>query len=122
MFVPPIQVMDSGDDITLELPYVPSHSFGDMVFANVGAEPAVDALVAMLVRMATVVWTKGKEDADSDFIEKAHFQRMRRRLSIARAQDEALDKILNQKTVILNGRPRWIRPHHGEIREKSYAS
>ena len=104
MFVTPTKVNDSGKDVTLELPYIASHSFGELVFANAGAEPVVNALVAMLARMATSVWTEGQEEANPDFIEQAHFERMKRRLKIARAQDETLDRILKQETVMLNGR------------------
>ena len=104
MFVTSTKFIDSGKDVTLELPYIPSHSFGELVFANVGAKPVVNALVAMLARMATSVWTEGKEEANSDFIKKAHFERMRRRLKIACELHETLDKILKQKTITLNGR------------------
>ncbi|KAL8377069.1 hypothetical protein RB595_007961 [Gaeumannomyces hyphopodioides] len=119
MFVQHTQVTDSGKDVTLELPYIPSHSFGELIFANAGDGPVVGALVAMLARTATSVWTEGQEEADPDFIEKAHFERMRRRLKIARAQDGMLDKILKQKTVRLNGKElagfetvmKWLEQH-----------
>lgn len=104
MFVTPTKVMENGKEVTLELPYIASYSFGELVFANVGAEAIVDALVAMLARMSTSVWTEGNEEADSNFLEQAHFGRMRRRLEIARAQDAALDTLLRQNTVILNDR------------------
>ncbi|KAI0503167.1 hypothetical protein F5B22DRAFT_652313 [Xylaria bambusicola] len=104
MFVVPIEVNDSGTAVNLVLPYVPSHSFGELVFANVGIEPLVAVMVNMLAKMTSSVWTEGQEVANPCFIQKAHFNRMRRRVEIARAQDEGLDKILNQKTVRLNGK------------------
>ncbi|KAI9826024.1 MAG: hypothetical protein M1826_006822 [Phylliscum demangeonii] len=104
MFVQPTEVDDHESHVTLWLPYVASHSFGELAFANVGAEPLVGAMVNMLARMATNVWTEGQEGAGPDFIQKAHFDRMRRRVAIARVKDETLDKILRQKTVTLNGR------------------
>lgn len=104
MFVMPIKVVDNPSGVTVEMPYVPSHSLGELVFANVGAEPVVTAIVDMVGRMATSVWCEGQEQADSKFIQKAHFARMRRRVAIARAENTALDKILRQKTVTLNGR------------------
>ncbi|KAH8847100.1 hypothetical protein MCOR01_000543 [Pyricularia oryzae] len=104
MFVIPSKFNDLGSRVTLELPYIPSHSFGELVFANVGAKPLVAAMVDMLARMATSVWTEGQEVADLQFIEKAHFERMRRRVKIAREQDRVLDRILDQQTVMLNGK------------------
>ncbi|KAI0031626.1 hypothetical protein K488DRAFT_51731 [Vararia minispora EC-137] len=104
MFVVPTEVDDRDSHVTLWLPYVASHSFGVLVFANVGANPLVNAVVNMLARMATHVWTEGQEKADPHFIKKAHFDRMRRRVKIARAQDEELNEILKLKTVTLNDR------------------
>lgn len=104
MFVVPSVFKDLGNHVALELPYIASHSFGELAFANVGAQPLVTALVDMVARMATSVWTEGQEAAGERFIEKAHFDRMRRRVKIARAEDRVLDKILSQDIVILNGR------------------
>lgn len=73
MFVVPTEVEDRESHVTLWLPYIHSHSFGELVFANVGLEPLVDTMVNMLARMATNVWTEGQERADSQFIQKAHF-------------------------------------------------
>ncbi|KAM3509997.1 hypothetical protein MY11210_006102 [Beauveria gryllotalpidicola] len=100
IFVQSTKVIGSGKDVTLELPYIASHSSGELVFANAGDEPVVNALITMLARMATSVWIEGQEQAGPRFIEKAHFERMRRRLKIARAQDEILDKILKQNSEI----------------------
>ncbi|KAF9269966.1 hypothetical protein L218DRAFT_4584 [Marasmius fiardii PR-910] len=104
MFVKPLKVVDNDSDVTLELPYIPSYSIGELILANAGPRRVVEVLVYMLARMATSVWTEGQEEADTSFIQKAHFDRMRRRLKIASAQDETLHKILQQKTVILNDR------------------
>ena len=104
MFVVPTEVDDRESNVTLWLPYIPSHSFGELAFANVGAGRLVDAMVKMLVRMVTQVWTEGQEEANPDFIQKAHFDRMRRRVKVACERDETLDKILKQRTVTLNGR------------------
>ncbi|KAL7963204.1 hypothetical protein V8C34DRAFT_300525 [Trichoderma compactum] len=64
----------------------------------------VAAMVKMLAQQATSVWTEGQEEADSSFIQRAHFDWMRRRLKMASAKDETLGKILQHKTVVLNGR------------------
>jgi hypothetical protein len=104
MFVVPSKVSDRGSDITMVLPYVPSHLFGELVFANAGAKPTVAAILSMLRSMATSLWTEGQEKAKSNFIQQAHFDRMKRRVGIARKEDTELDAILQQKTVILNGR------------------
>lgn len=53
MFVVPSKFKDLGSRVTLDLPYIASHSFGELVFANVGAKPLVAAIVDMLARMAT---------------------------------------------------------------------
>lgn len=104
LFVIPSRFDDLGSRVTLDLPYIPSHSFGELAFANVGAKHLVAALVDMLACMATSVWTEGQEAADTRFIEKAHFERMRRRVNIARKHDRVLDEILNQETVMLNSK------------------
>lgn len=104
MFVEPTKIDEDKSHVTLWLPYIPSHSFGELVFANVGHKPLVDAVVKMLARMAENVWTEGQQPAEPDFIQKAHFDRMRRRVMIARKEDKTLDEILKQKTVTLNGR------------------
>lgn len=104
MFVEPLEVINSESQVTLVLPYIASHTFGELIFANVGAKPAVAAIVDLLARMANSVWTEGQEPAHPQFIKQAHFNRMRRRVNIARESDDLLDTILKQRTVMLNGR------------------
>ncbi|KAF9773491.1 hypothetical protein IL306_008681 [Fusarium sp. DS 682] len=104
MFVEPSNVIDNDSDVTLELPFIASHSYGELAFGNVGEKAFVAAIVDMLAQQATFVWTEGQEKADPYFIQKAHFERMRRRLRIASAKDKALLKLLQQKTVMLNGK------------------
>lgn len=77
MFVQPTEVKDHEGCVTLWLPYVASHSFGELAFANVGPKPLVGAMVSMLARMATNVWTEGQVEASSGFIRKAHCDRAR---------------------------------------------
>ncbi|KAF9872940.1 hypothetical protein CkaCkLH20_09450 [Colletotrichum karsti] len=104
IFVVPQQVSDTESGIRLVFPYIPSHSFGELIFANVGAKPAVAAIVDLLSNLATSVWTESRDKAHPDFIKQAHFGRMKRRVKIARERHELLDKILNQKSVMLNGK------------------
>lgn len=104
MFVAPLRVIDRQSDITLVLPYIPSHSFGELAFANIGPKSLLAALVDLVARMATSVWTQGQEEADPLFVQQAHFGRIRRRVDIARANNTTLDEILRQENVILNGR------------------
>ena len=105
MFVVPLEVDDKGSEVTVVVDYIPSHSFGELIFANVGAaDPAVTTIVNLLARMYTSVWTEGQEPAHPQFITKAHFDRMERRLGIARGVHEMLDRIIKQESVTLNGR------------------
>ncbi|KAK2022056.1 hypothetical protein LX32DRAFT_520416, partial [Colletotrichum zoysiae] len=104
MFVVPQEVSDTENEIRLVFPYIASHSFGELIFANVGAKPAVAAIVDVLSQLATSVWNEGQETAHSQFIKQAHFERMKRRVKIAREGDDLLDKILRQKSVMLNGK------------------
>lgn len=41
MFMVSTKVNDRATDVTLELPYIPSYSFGELAFANVSAERLV---------------------------------------------------------------------------------
>ncbi|KAJ4307312.1 hypothetical protein N0V88_000695 [Collariella sp. IMI 366227] len=117
MFVVPREVDGKGNEVTLVFDYIPSHSFGDLIFANVGAGPAMTAIIKFLARMSTSVWTQGQKPAHPQFIKEAHFGRMERRLGIARTVDKTLDGILEQPSVTLNGRR--LRGFDAVIRELS---
>ncbi|KAH8979346.1 hypothetical protein EDB92DRAFT_1904988 [Lactarius akahatsu] len=104
MFVEPTKTEEALNHVSLLLPYIPSHSFGELAFANVGAQTLLDAIVNMFARMAKNVWTEDQVPAQPTFIKEAHFDRMRRRLEIARNEDSTLDRLLKQGTVTLNGR------------------
>lgn len=104
IFVVPQETSDTDNEIRLVFPYIASHSFGELIFANVGAQPAVAAIVNLLSQLSTSVWTESQEPAHPQFIKQAHFERMKRRVKIARMSDKLLDKILKQKSVVLNGK------------------
>ncbi len=52
MFVVLLEVDDKGNEVTVVLDYIPSHLCGELIFANVGADPAATAIVDLFARMS----------------------------------------------------------------------
>lgn len=104
LFVKPLWFKEDGDTISISLPYLPSHSLAEMAFAGIGSPALLTILGRLLGDMAADVWPKGLANAPANFIEQAHFDRMRRRVTIARAQVPELDRIANFESITLNGR------------------
>ncbi|RYP26773.1 hypothetical protein DL767_007905 [Monosporascus sp. MG133] len=55
MLVEPLGVLDKGSEATIAFTYIASHSFWDLIFANIGARSAVAAIADLLATMATTV-------------------------------------------------------------------
>ncbi|KAF9069243.1 hypothetical protein BDP27DRAFT_1325861 [Rhodocollybia butyracea] len=105
IFVKPLEFTETEDGVvSITFPYVPSHSLAEMAFASMGATPLLTVLADLLGEMATSVWNKGVCDAPVEFIEQAHFSRMKRRIEIACAQVPLLEKVISYESIMLNGR------------------
>jgi len=59
IFVVPREIDDKDSKATLVLDYIPSLSFGELILANIGADSVLTAIVGLLVRISTSVWTEG---------------------------------------------------------------
>jgi hypothetical protein len=104
LFVKPSSFQEDDDTISITFPYVPSHSLGEMAFAGMGSDAVLGVLIRLLGDMADNVWCEGIYDAPANFMERAHLDRMRRRIAIARAKLPELDKIASYKSIGFNGR------------------
>ncbi|KAH9055023.1 hypothetical protein EDB87DRAFT_1356274 [Lactarius vividus] len=104
LFVKPSSFQEDDDTISITLPYVPSHSLGEMALAGMGSSAVLGVLIRLLGDMADNLWCEGIYDAPANFIEKAHMERMRRRIAIARAKVPELDNIARYKSIEFNGR------------------
>lgn len=104
IFVKPLGLTEIEGVVSTSFPYVPSHSLAEVAFAGMGATPLLAVLADLVGEMATCVWSKGVCNAPADFIEQAHFNRMKRRVEIARAQVPLLDKVASYQSITLNGR------------------
>lgn len=104
LFVKPLEFKDEDGTASIVFPYVPSHTLGEMAFAGMPALALLKVLSDLFGKMADSVWTKGLCDAPANFIEKAHFSRIHRRIDIARAAVPELDDVANRESITLNGR------------------
>lgn len=104
IFVKPLGFTEAEGTVSIAFPYVPSHSLAEMAFAGMGTTSLLAVLADLLGEMATCVWSKGVCSAPTEFIEQAHFNRMKRRVTIARAQVPELDKVASYESITLNGR------------------
>ncbi len=55
MFIVPLEVNDKGDEIIVVLDSILSHSFAELIFANVSASPALAAIADLLAHISTFV-------------------------------------------------------------------
>lgn len=90
--------------VSITFPYVPSHSLSEMMFAGMEAGSLLAVLQDLLGEMATSLWPEGAIPAPDDFIEQAHFNRIRRRVRIVRAEVPELDAVAGYEWLTLNGR------------------
>lgn len=104
LFVKPEALTDIDGTVSMTFPYIPSHSLGEMVFAGMDPTIVVNILADLVGEMSTCVWTEDVNKAPADFIEQAHFDRIERRVGIARKDVPLLDKIANRESITLNGR------------------
>ncbi|RYP48633.1 hypothetical protein DL768_005524 [Monosporascus sp. mg162] len=55
MLVEPLEVLDRGSKVTIVFTYITSHSFGELIFANIGARSAAAAIADLPATRATTV-------------------------------------------------------------------
>lgn len=104
IFVKPLRHRVAEGTVSVAFPYVPSHSLAAMAFAGMKADSLLVVVNDLLGEMATCVWPKSAVPGPDDFIEHAHFSRMRRRVAIARAAVPELDDVAGYDWITLNGR------------------
>ncbi|KAL9129384.1 MAG: hypothetical protein Q9217_002148 [Psora testacea] len=79
--------------VSIAFPYVSSHSLAEMALAGMDADALLAILDDLLGEIAACVWPKSAVPGPDDYIEQAHFSRMRRRVATARAAVPELDDI-----------------------------
>lgn len=104
LLVKPEALTDIDGTISMTFPYIPSHSLAEMVFAGMDPTIVVNILADLVGEMSSCVWTEDVNKATADFIEQAHFDRIERRVGIARKDVPLLEKIASRETITLNGR------------------
>ncbi|OAA58286.1 hypothetical protein ISF_06825 [Cordyceps fumosorosea ARSEF 2679] len=104
IFVRPLRFTASDETFSIDFPYLPSQTLAQLAMAGMGGDLLLDTTSALLGEMAQKVWPKTATEAPADFIEKAHFDRIDRRVAIARAAVPELGAIVDSSEVILNGR------------------
>jgi hypothetical protein len=92
------------DAVSIAFPYVPSHTLAQMALSSMGSDALLAVADNLLGEMAINVWPRGCVIGPSDYIDQAHFRRMRRRITIARTAIPQLDTVLGYESITLNGR------------------
>ncbi|KAF8859557.1 hypothetical protein BDZ45DRAFT_673299 [Acephala macrosclerotiorum] len=104
IFVKPLRHSVAKGTVSITFPYLPSHSLAEMALAGMGAEPLLLVLTDLFSEMAAFVWPKNTGPASDNYIEYAHFERMRRRVGIACAIVPRLGEVACYESITLNGR------------------
>lgn len=104
IFVRPLRRTASAAAFSIDFPYLPSQTLAQLAMAGMGGPLLLGTASALLGEMAGSVWPRSATEAPRDFIEKAHFDRMDRRVAIARAAVPALAAIADSPEIVLNGR------------------
>lgn len=104
IFVKPLRHEITEGTVSIAFPYVPSHSLAVMALAGMGADLLLTILDDLLGAIAACVWPKSAVPGPVDYIEQAHFSRMRRRVAIGRDTVPKLDDIAGYEWITLNGR------------------
>lgn len=104
IFVRPLRYTATDDHFSIDFPYLPSQTLAQLAMAGMGGELLLDVTSELLGEMAVKVWPKTATEAPVDFIEKAHFDRIDRRVAIARAAVPELGAIVDSAEVVVNGR------------------
>ncbi|OAA80247.1 hypothetical protein LEL_03733 [Akanthomyces lecanii RCEF 1005] len=104
IFVKPLRFTAEGETFSIDFPYLASQTLAQLAMAGMGGSLLLDTTSELLGEMAQNVWPKTATEAPRDFIEKAHFDRIDRRVAIARAAVPELGAIIDSSEIVLNGR------------------
>ncbi|TQV92847.1 hypothetical protein IF1G_08771 [Cordyceps javanica] len=104
IFVKPLRFTANDETFSIDFPYLASQTLAQMAMAGMGGRLLLDTTSELLGEMAQRVWPKTATEAPKDFIEKAHFDRIDRRVAIARAAVPELGAIVDSSEIVLNGR------------------
>lgn len=104
IFVKPLRFTAEDETFSIDFPYLASQTLAQLAMAGMGGELLLDTTSELLGEMAQKVWHKTATEAPRDFIEKAHFDRIDRRVAIARAAVPELGAIIDSSEIVLNGR------------------
>ncbi|KAJ6790411.1 hypothetical protein PWT90_07654 [Aphanocladium album] len=104
IFVKPLRFTANAETFSIDFPYLPSQTLAQLAMAGMGGKLLLDTTSELLGEMAEKVWHKTGTEAPKDFIEKAHFDRIDRRVAIARAAVPELGPIVDSDEITLNGR------------------
>ncbi|PQK09495.1 hypothetical protein BB8028_0001g15650 [Beauveria bassiana] len=104
IFVKPLKFTANDETFSIDFPYLASQTLAQFAMAGMGGNLLLDTTSELLGEMAQKVWPKTATEAPKDFIEKAHFDRVDRRVAIARAAVPELGAIIDSREVVLNGR------------------
>ncbi|KAJ3495427.1 hypothetical protein NLG97_g3408 [Lecanicillium saksenae] len=104
IFVKPLRFTANDETFSIDFPYLPSQTLAQLAMAGMGGKLLLDTTSELLGEMAEKVWHKTGTEAPKDFIEKAHFDRIDRRVAIARAAVSELGPIVDSNEITLNGR------------------
>ncbi|OAA36726.1 hypothetical protein BBO_08005 [Beauveria brongniartii RCEF 3172] len=104
IFVKPLKFTANDETFSIDFPYLASQTLAQLAMAGMGGNLLLDTTSELLGEMAQKVWPKTATEAPKDFIEKAHFDRIDRRVAIARAAVPELGAIIDSREIVLNGR------------------
>ncbi|OAQ95670.1 hypothetical protein LLEC1_06556 [Akanthomyces lecanii] len=104
IFVKPLRFTAKDETFSIDFPYLASQTLAQLAMAGMGGRLLLDTTSELLGEMAQKVWPKTATKAPRDFIEKAHFDRIDRRVAIARAAVPELGAIIDSSEIVLNGR------------------
>ncbi|KAM3549329.1 hypothetical protein ARSEF4850_008915 [Beauveria asiatica] len=104
IFVKPLKFTANDETFSIDFPYLASQTLAQLAMAGMGGNLLLDTTSELLGEMAQKVWPKTATEAPNDFIEKAHFDRIDRRVAIARAAVPELGAIIDSREIVLNGR------------------
>lgn len=104
IFVKPLRFTANDETFSIDFPYLPSQTLAQLAMAGMGGKLLLNTTSELMGEMAEKVWHKTGTEAPKDFIEKAHFDRIDRRVAIARAAVAELGPIIDSDEIVLNGR------------------
>lgn len=118
LFVHPTRVLDEGGETKLYTPYIHGYSLAHNILCGAGVDFTYSILREVCNQMARKVWIEDIQVAPGDYIQKAHLERMDRRVSIAARHYPPLEEVLRYREVVLNGQ---VLLNFPELRERLWS-